>query len=94
MRELFNAAKARGINLSPAQLSESKAFKRVVAMSDRLSFGRAGRPVAEQSSQWNREVAKEIGADAPYVSPEVYAATKRQQSQQFTDLTGRNELQT
>ena len=90
-RALYEAAKARGITLTPAQLSDSRFMKFLASTLQGLPGSGAKAKAAQQSAQFNREVAKEIGADAPAVTPEVYAKVKGLQSKQFEALTARND---
>ena len=92
VQALYEAAKARGINLTPAQLSDSRAMKFLASMLQGLPGSGAKAKAAEQSAAFNREVAREIGSDAPVVTPEVYAGMKRLQSKHFEALTSRNDL--
>lgn len=92
VKALYEAAKARGINLSPAQLSDSRFMKFLASTLQNLPGSGARGKAAEQSAAFNREVAKEIGANAPVVTPEVYANVKAMQGKQFEALTARNDL--
>jgi hypothetical protein len=58
-----------------------------------LPFSGAAAKAEEQVGQWNRQLAKAIGVDAPAVTPEVYASKKAADSAKFEDLTARNSLQ-
>lgn len=91
MRALYEAAKARGIQLTPSQISDSKGLKFLQSQLSRLPLAGAGRG-AEQRAAFNRQIAKEIGEDADAVTPEVYARAKARHSAQFEDLTQRNNL--
>ncbi len=91
VRALYQAAKARGIELTPAQLSDSKALKWLQSSLSRLPLG-TQRHYKNQKAEINRQIAKEIGEDAPVVTPEVYAAAKQRHSAQFEALTDRNNL--
>lgn len=92
LRQLYEAAKARGIDLTPAQISDSRALRFFQSQLSRLPLSGAGKG-AEQRAAWNRQLAKEIGEDADAVTPEVYARAKARHSKQFEDLTSRNTLQ-
>lgn len=92
VRALYEAAKARGINLTPAQLSDSKGVKYAQSALSKLPLSGAAKRAGVQISDWNRALAKAIGEDADAVTPEVYARAKARQSSQFNELTGRNNL--
>jgi hypothetical protein len=71
LRALYERAKAAGINLTPAQLSDSEFVKRVATQLGKLPFA-GGRAVAEkQQAAGNREIAKLIGQEADSVTPRV-----------------------
>lgn len=73
LRALYERAKAAGIHLTPAQLSDSEFVKRVTTQLGKLPFG-GGRQIAErQQAAGNRELAKLIGQDADAVTPRVMA---------------------
>ncbi len=92
VKAIYEAAKARGINLSPAQLSDSRFVKFMASTLQGLPGSGAKAKAAEQSAAFNREIAKEIGSNADVVTPEVYAGVKRMQGKQFEALTSRNDL--
>lgn len=94
VKALYEAAKARGITLTPAQLSDSRTMKFLASMLQNLPGSGAKAKAAAQGAQFNREVAREIGAPAgaDVVTPEVYAGVKRMQGRQFEALTSRNDL--
>lgn len=71
LRALYERAKAAGINLTPAQLSNSEFVKRVATQLGKLPLA-GGRQVAErQQAAGNREVARLIGENADSVTPQV-----------------------
>lgn len=87
-RELFQAAKERGIRLTPAQLTDSGFLQAL----SRLPLSGAASRYAKQRAAWNRAVARVIGEDADAVTPEVYSRAKERQSALFNELTERNNL--
>jgi hypothetical protein len=91
-REVFEAARARGINLNPAQLSDSRFLKWAQSMLRSVPMTGAQGRHAEQVGAWNRAVAGAIGEDAPVVTSNVYSLSKASQSRAFNDLTSRNDL--
>lgn len=91
-REVFEAAKARGINLTPAQLSDSRFIRGLQSMLRSMPFTGAQARHGQQVAGVNREIAKSIGEDAPQVTSNVYAMAKARQSRKFNELTERNDL--
>ena len=92
VRSLYAAAKERGIQLTPAQLSDSKFMKYLSSTLRELPLSGAEAKAAKQGGQWNEAVAKAIGVDEPFVNSNVYAAKKAKDSSAFDDLTARNSL--
>lgn len=71
LKKLYEAAKDRGIQLTPAQLSDSGFVKRLSLMLDRMPFsGATGRAAAQQTAG-NRELAKLLGENADQVNSTV-----------------------
>lgn len=92
VRSLYEAAKARGINLTPTQLSDSRFMKFLESQLRSLPLSGAQSRAAAQRADWNRAVARTIGSDADAVTPEVYGATKAQLGREFNRLTEQNQL--
>ena len=92
IREVYEAAKARGINLTPAQLSDSKMMKLLSGQLGILPGSGAAAKSDAQIAAINRQLASVIGENAPIITPKVYNAAKQRHSQQFDELTARNEL--
>lgn len=92
VRALAAKAKQMGIDLTPAQLSDSRLMKFMQSQFGLLPFSGAASKAEAQSAQFNRKLAQQIGVDAERVTPEVYAAKKAADSAQFNDLTARNNL--
>lgn len=93
VRATYEAAKARGINLTPAQLSNSRLMKFLDSQLQMwpLSGARAG--AQTQRSVWNKRLAEALGeTDAPAVTPAVYAKLKARDKAGFEALTSRNNL--
>lgn len=61
VRQLYQAARGQGINLTPAQLTESDFVKRLAAMTGRLPGSGAVARNTEQAAQFNSRLAGEIG---------------------------------
>ena len=92
-RAIAQVAKDRGIPLTAAQLSNSRFMKWMASYLRDMPGTGARQRLEQQVGQWNREVAKTIGEDAPYVNSEVFARAKARQSATFEDLTARNDMQ-
>jgi hypothetical protein len=92
VRQVYEAAKARGIDLTPEQLTDSRFLKWAQSMLRSVPFTGAQGRYAEQVGALNKAVAGTIGEDAPVVTSNVYSAAKARQSRQFNDLTARNNL--
>jgi hypothetical protein len=91
-RTIYQAAKERGIQLTPAQLSDSRFLKFAQSMLRSVPFTGAQGRYAAQVGDFNKALTKTIGEDAPVVTSEVYNAAKQRQSQIFNDLTARNAM--
>lgn len=92
VRKLWEAAKARGIELTPAQLSDSKLVKFLQSQFGLLPGAGAQATADTQRAQFNRSVARSFGEEADAVTPEVYSRAKARQSAAFEELTARNNL--
>lgn len=91
-RELAREAQARGIELTPAQLSDSRFVKYVQSALRSVPFTGAAKRSDQQVQQFNRAVANAIGESADSVDSQVYAAAKQRQSELFDELTSRNAI--
>ncbi len=91
-RDLARQAQARGIELTPAQLSDSRFVKFAQSALRSVPFTGAARRNERQVAQFNRAVANAIGETANNVDSQVYAAAKQRQSDLFDQLTSRNAL--
>ncbi len=92
VRELYDAAKARGITLTPGQFSDSRFLKGTQSMLRSVPFTGAQGRYDAQVGQLNREIAGAIGEKADVVTSNVYALAKARQSRTFDELTSRNAL--
>lgn len=90
--DLAREALNRGIELTPAQLSDSRFVKYVQSALRAVPFTGAARRSEQQVAQFNRAVANAIGESADTVDSQVYAAAKQRQSDLFDQLTSRNAL--
>lgn len=92
VRDVYEAAKVRGIDLTPAQLSDSRFMKWASSMLRSVPFTGAQGRYDAQVGALNRQLAAAIGEDAPMINSQVYAAAKQRQSNTFNELTERNAL--
>lgn len=91
-RELAREAQARGVDLTPAQLSDSRFVKYVQSALRSVPFTGAAKRSEQQVNQFNRAVAQSIGETADTVDSQVYARAKQRQSDLFDELTSRNAI--
>lgn len=89
---LYNSAKQRGIELTPAQLSNSQFLKRAENMLKNIPFTGATRAWEKQLEQFNQAVSKTFGENAPKITPDVFAAAKSRIGQQFDELSAQSTL--
>ncbi len=92
VRAVYEAAKARGIELTPGQLSDSRFMKWTQSMLRSVPFTGAQGRYDQQVGAFNRQLAKTIGEDAPVINSQVYGQAKARQSAKFEELTSRNAL--
>lgn len=92
VRAIYEAAKERGIELSPVQLSDSRFLKRLQGMIGSLPFTGTARRQEARVGQFNESLAGTIGEKAGRVDSAVYSRAKNRQSAQFDDLTSRNSM--
>lgn len=86
LRALYERAKAAGIHLTPAQLSDSEFVKRVAAQLGKLPFS-GGRALADkQQAAGNREIAGLIGESADSVTPRVMADAAENIGKKFDEV--------
>ena len=91
LRDLYNTAKAQGINLTPAQMSNSEFFKRFAGMMDKLPLsGAAARREAQQES-FSRAVAKTVGEYEP-MDQVVYANALTRLGDNFERRAGAHDV--
>ncbi|WP_101927034.1 MULTISPECIES: hypothetical protein [Luteimonas] len=91
-KELARQASDMGINLTPAQLSDSRFLKWTQSMLRSVPFTGAQGRYEGQVRQFNRQLAREIGEDADNIGPDVYAQARDRQSALFDALTERNAM--
>ena len=89
---LYSQAKKFGIQLTPAQLSNSQFVKRAQNILSNLPFSGATRTWENQVDQFNRAVSREFGEDAPKITPEVFASAKSRIGADFDALAAQSKL--
>ncbi|WDI91920.1 hypothetical protein [Xanthomonas campestris] len=90
---IYNAAKQRGIQMTPAQLSNSQFLQRMQGMLKSVPFTGTAQAFEKQVEQFNRAVSKTFGEDAPKITPDVFAAAKSRVGDQFDQLSAQSTLQ-
>lgn len=89
---LARQAQTMGIELTPAQLSDSRFLKWAQSMLRSVPFTGAQGRHQNQVQQFNRQLAREIGEEADNIGPDVYARSRDRQSATFDALTERNAM--
>lgn len=90
--QLARQALDRGIELTPAQLSDSRFLKFAQSALRSVPFTGAAKRSERQVAQFNKAVANAIGESADNVDSQVYARAKERQSELFNELTSRNAI--
>lgn len=90
---LYNSARKFGIELTPAQLTNSEFLKRAQGMMKMMPLSGATRGWERQVEQFNRALSKTFGEDAPRITTEVFSAAKSRIGRQFDELAERSTLQ-
>lgn len=92
-RAVYEAAKARGIDLTPAQLSDSWFLKRAESMLRSLPLNGAKGQWDKQVRQFNSALGKSIGEqDVEAITPDVYSRAITRVGDQFDDLASKSTL--
>lgn len=86
VRQVYEAAKARGIPLTGAQVMDSEFGKRLAHLSDRLPFSGATGRRREQVGAVNREAAKLIGEQADSIDQGVMGQAYDRMGSEFDRL--------
>jgi hypothetical protein len=92
VRQSIEAARAAGIPLNVAQVTNSAPIRAAQAVTKYLPFSGAGKSAKAQQEAFNRAVARSFGEDAPTLSDDVMKAARRRLGDQFDDIYGRNEV--
>jgi len=89
---LYNSAKDKGIDLLPHQLSDSQFVKRAQNILRNMPFTGANAAWQRQVDQFNQAVSRTFGADAPKITPEVFAQARQRIGDQFDQLSAQSTL--
>lgn len=89
---LAEKAKAMGIPVNAAQLSDSKFLKTLASATEQLPFTGATKKAVEQRAAYNKAVAETFGENVDSITPEVYSAAKQRIGDTFNELSSRNNL--
>lgn len=77
VRDLWDKAKAAGLDLYPHQVSDSRAFKTLASVLGQLPFTGGQAANRKQVDQYTKMVAKLIGQDADAITPDVLSEAKK-----------------
>lgn len=92
MSALYNDARKYGINLTPAQLSNSQFVKRAQNILTNMPLSGATKAWEGQVEQFNRAVSREFGENAPKITPEVFASAKSRIGGEFDQLSAKSNM--
>ena len=92
VRALYDEAIARGITVSPAQLSDAKFVKYLQTQLESIPFSGATAAREGQQQSFNRAVSRSFGENSDTVSHAIYTQAKKRIVDQFETLTTRNNL--
>lgn len=93
IRALYEKALEQGIPVRVDQLGDSRFLKTLASNLQRIPGTGAQSASEAQQQAFNRAVSRQMGEDAPGITPEIYSAAKRRLGATFEDLSGRNNLQ-
>jgi len=91
-RDLYALGKAHGIDLLPAQVTESPFVRSVSSALNKLPFSGGMAAMKRQQTGFNRAVGKTFGVDAPVLSDDVMADVARRHGAAYDDLFARNNI--
>lgn len=89
---LYNQAKRFGVELTPAQLSNSPFVQRATNLLRSMPLSGANQAWERQVGQFNQAVSREFGENAPKITPDVFASAKSRIGQEFEQLSARSKL--
>lgn len=93
VRRSIESARAAGIPLNVAQVTNSAPVRALQAASKYLPFAGASKSAQAQQEAFNRAVGRSFGADAPQLSDDVMRAARNRLSQTFDDIYTRNDVE-
>lgn len=89
---LYNQAKRFGVELTPAQLSNSPFVQRATNLLRSMPLSGANQAWERQVGQFNQAVSREFGENAPKITPDVFASAKSRIGQEFEQLSAKSKL--
>lgn len=89
---LYNSAKKFGVELTPAQLTNSQFMRRAQNLLQSMPLSGARQAWERQVEQFNRAVSQEFGENAPKITPEIFAKAKSRIGSEFDQLSARSTL--
>jgi len=89
---LYNSAKKFGVELTPAQLTNSQFMRRAQNLLQSMPLSGARQAWERQVEQFNRAVSKEFGENSPKITPEIFAKAKSRIGSEFDQLSARSTL--
>lgn len=92
IRAIYESAKARGINLTPAQLSNSRFLQYAQSMLRAVPFSGAETTAQKQQKQFMQAIGRSFGADADVLTDEVMSDARRRLSGLYGELYERNPV--
>lgn len=92
VQALYEKARAAGIPVNMAQLSDSRFLKTLQSTLERLPLTGAQGTRNAQQEAFNRAVSKTFGEDVPKVTRDVYAGAKGRIGGEFERLSSSNSL--
>ncbi|WP_332823560.1 hypothetical protein [Stutzerimonas kunmingensis] len=88
----IEAARAAGIPLNVAQVTDSAPIRALQAATRYLPFAGATKASKAQQEAFNRAVGKSFGADASVLSDDVMKAARQKLGAEFDDIYSRNDV--
>lgn len=93
IRQSIESARAAGIPLNVAQVTNSAPVRALQAASKYLPFAGASKSAQAQQEAFNRAVGRSFGADAPQLTDDVMRSARGRLSQTFDDIYTRNDVE-
>ncbi|MNM07003.1 hypothetical protein D3C81_170350 [compost metagenome] len=89
---LYNSAKKFGVELTPAQLTNSQFMRRAQNLLQSMPLSGARQAWERQVDQFNTAVSREFGENAPKITPDIFAKAKSRIGAEFDALSTRSTL--